>query len=141
MREEKWSLAGFGFFLEALFEVHHLIDFPIHLNAMLICFPALLPFGLHMKQRITMAEISNHEWFLKNLPADFTDEKMTSNQYEEPDQPMQSIDEIMHIISEATIPPVGLYDFDLDDDDMDDLDSNPDFDIDVDSSGEIIYAV
>ncbi|KAG5535663.1 hypothetical protein RHGRI_023430 [Rhododendron griersonianum] len=92
-------------------------------------------------QRITMAEISNHEWFLKNLPADFTDEKMTSNQYEEPDQPMQSIDEIMHIISEATIPPVGLYDFDLDDDDMDDLDSNPDFDIDVDSSGEIIYAV
>lgn len=108
---------------------------------MLIYFPALLPFGLHMKQRITMAEISNHEWFLKNLPADFTDEKMTSNQYEEPDQPMQSIDEIMHIISEATIPPVGLYDFDLDDDDMDDLDSNPDFDIDVDSSGEIIYAV
>lgn len=92
-------------------------------------------------QRITMAEISNHEWFLKNLPSDFMDEKTMSNQYEEPDQPIQSIDEIMHIISEATIPPFGLYNFDLDDDDMDDLDSNPDFDLDVDSSGEIIYAV
>jgi serine/threonine-protein kinase SRK2 len=92
-------------------------------------------------QRITMSEISNHEWFLKNLPSDFMDEKMMSNQYEEPDQPIQSIDEIMHIISEATIPPFGLYNFDLDDDDMDDLDSNPDFDLDVDSSGEIIYAV
>ncbi|XP_028092780.1 serine/threonine-protein kinase SRK2E-like isoform X4 [Camellia sinensis] len=91
-------------------------------------------------KRITIPEIRNHEWFLKNLPADLMDEKTMSNQYEEPDQPMQSIDAIMQIISEATIPPVGLYDLDLDmDDDMEDLDSDPD--LDIDSSGEVIYAV
>ncbi|GMP28105.1 hypothetical protein CsSME_00003785 [Camellia sinensis var. sinensis] len=68
------------------------------------------------------------------------DEKTMSNQYEEPDQPMQSIDAIMQIISEATMLPVGLYDLDLNmDDDMEDLDSDPD--LDIDSSGEVIYAV
>ncbi|GFS29985.1 protein kinase superfamily protein [Actinidia rufa] len=91
------------------------------------------------KQRITIPEIRNLEWFLKNLPADLMDEKAMSNQYEEPDQPMQSLDVIMQIISEATIPPVGLYNLDTDDD-MDDVDSD-DPDLDVDSSGEIIYAV
>lgn len=93
-----------------------------------------------MQQRITIPEIFKHEWFLKNLPADFMDEKTMSNQYEEPDQPMHSIDTIMQIISEATIPPVGLYNLDMIDDDMEDLDSD-DPDLDIDSSGEIIYAV
>lgn len=87
-----------------------------------------------------MPEIFKHEWFLKNLPADLMDEKTMSNQYEEPDQPMQSIDTIMQIISEATIPPVGLYNFDMMDDDMEDLDSD-DPDLDIDSSGEVIYAI
>lgn len=93
-----------------------------------------------MQQRITIPEIFKHEWFLKNLPADFMDEKTMSNQYEEPNQPMHSIDTIMQIISEATIPPVGLYNLDMIDDDMEDLDSD-DPDLDIDSSGEIIYAV
>ncbi|KAJ0963413.1 hypothetical protein J5N97_028535 [Dioscorea zingiberensis] len=96
--------------------------------------------------RITIPEIRNHEWFLKNLPADLMDENMTSNQYEEPDQPMQSIDEIMQIIAEATIPAAGTRalnpyladNLDIDDD-MEDLDSDPD--LDVDSSGEIVYAM
>ncbi|XP_009591903.1 serine/threonine-protein kinase SRK2I-like [Nicotiana tomentosiformis] len=90
-------------------------------------------------QRITMPEIKNHVWFLKNLPADLMDDKMISDQFEEPDQPMQSIDTIMQIISEATVPPVGLYNLEMMDDDMDDLDSDPD--LDIDSSGEIIYAM
>ncbi|KAA8547230.1 hypothetical protein F0562_003906 [Nyssa sinensis] len=94
-------------------------------------------FGLARK-RITIPEIKNLEWFLKNLPADLMGEKMMSNQFEEHDQPMQSIDEIMQIISEATIPPVSLYDLDMDDD-MDDLDS--DLELDVDSSGEVINAI
>lgn len=85
-----------------------------------------------------MPEIRNHEWFLKNLPAELMDEKTMNNQYEEPDQPMQSVDTIMQIISEATVPPVGLYNLDMDDD-MDDSESESD--LDVDSSGEIIYAV
>ncbi|KAD4888095.1 hypothetical protein R6Q59_034805 [Mikania micrantha] len=93
-------------------------------------------------QRITMAEIKKHEWFLKNLPANLMDEDKTMNnhQFEEPDQPMQSVDAIMQIISEATIPPAGLYDLDMMDDDLDDFDSDPD-ELDIDSSGEIIYAI
>lgn len=73
------------------------------------------------------------------------DEKIQGNQFEESDQPMQSIDVIMQIISEATIPPAGtrsLYQFmaDLDGDDfMDDLES--DSELDIDSSGEIVYAI
>ncbi|XP_019195368.1 PREDICTED: serine/threonine-protein kinase SRK2I [Ipomoea nil] len=90
-------------------------------------------------QRITMPEIKNHAWFLKNLPADLMDDNMVSTQFEEPDQPMQSIDTIMQIVSEATIPPAGLYNLELMDDDMDDFDSDPD--LDVDSSGEIVYAM
>ncbi|XP_076917331.1 serine/threonine-protein kinase SRK2E-like isoform X1 [Bidens hawaiensis] len=91
--------------------------------------------------RITMEEIEKHEWFLKNHPANLMDEDKTmSNQFEEPDQPMQSVDVIMQIISEATIPPAGLYDLDMMDDDLDDFDSDPD-ELDIDSSGEIIYAI
>lgn len=97
-------------------------------------------------QRITIPEIRNHEWFLKNLPADLMDDNTMSNQYEEPDQPMQSIDEIMQIIAEATIPAAGTRGLNqyltgsLDiDDDMEDLDSDPE--LDVDSSGEVVYAM
>lgn len=98
-------------------------------------------------QRITIPDIRNHEWFLKNLPADMMDENTMSNQYEEPDQPMQSIDEIMQILAEATIPAAGTHglnqyltdSLDIDDDDMEDLDSDPD--LDVDSSGEMVYAM
>ena len=88
-----------------------------------------------------MDEIKKDPWFLKNLPTSLMDEeKMINNQFEEPDQPMQSVDVIMQIISEATIPPVGLYDLDMMDDDLDDFDSDPD-ELDIDSSGEVIYAI
>lgn len=94
-----------------------------------------------------MPEIRNHQWFLKNLPADLMDGNKTSNHFEEPDQPMQSIDKIMQIISEATIPAAGTNNLnqyltgslDLDDDMDEDLDSDPD--LDIDSSGEIVYAM
>ncbi|KAF9620439.1 hypothetical protein IFM89_012616 [Coptis chinensis] len=96
--------------------------------------------------RITMNEIRSHDWFLKNLPADLMDENPMSSQFVEPDQPMQSVDEIMQIIAEATIPAPGTRSLshclagDLDfDDDMDDLETDPD--LDVDSSGEIVYAM
>lgn len=95
-----------------------------------------------MQQRITIPEIRNHEWFLKNLPADLMDEKTMGSQFEEPDQPMQSIDAIMQIVSEATVPAPGhrcmMDNLDMDDD-MDDLDSESE--IDIDSSGEIVYAL
>lgn len=92
------------------------------------------------KARITIPEIKKHEWFIKNLPED---DKTMSNQFEEP---MQSIDTIMQIIAEATVPAVGTRSIDhlmadgLEmDDDMDDLES--DSELDIDSSGEIIYAI
>ncbi|RRT35914.1 hypothetical protein BHE74_00040333 [Ensete ventricosum] len=99
------------------------------------------------EKRITIPEIRNHEWFLKNLPADLMDDNTMSNQYEEPDEPMQSIDEIMQILAEATIPAAGTQglnqyltdSLDIDDDDMEDLDSDPD--LDIDSSGEMVYAM
>lgn len=96
--------------------------------------------------RITIPEIRNHPWFLKNLPADLMDDSTMSNQYEEPEQPMQSMDEIMQILAEATIPAAGSHGINqflndgLDlDDDMEDLDS--DADLDLESSGEIVYAM
>ncbi|KAL1558909.1 Serine/threonine-protein kinase sapk10 [Salvia divinorum] len=90
-------------------------------------------------QRITIPEIKNHVWFLKNLPADLMDDTTMGDQFEEPEQPMQSLETIMQIISEATIPPAGLYNLDMMDDDLEDLDSDPD--LDLDSSGEVIYAM
>ncbi|KAF2295193.1 hypothetical protein GH714_032007 [Hevea brasiliensis] len=97
--------------------------------------------------RITIPHIKNHEWFLKNLPMDLMDENTMGNQFEEPDQPMQSVDTIMQIISEATIPAAGAHglnrymadNLDMDDDDMLDFDSESE--LDVDSSGEIVYAL
>ena len=68
------------------------------------------------------------------------------NQFEEPNQTMQSIEELMQIITEATIPAVGNPSLNqyltgsLDiDDEMEDLESDPE--LDLDSSGEIVYAV
>ncbi|KAE8701220.1 Serine/threonine-protein kinase SRK2E [Hibiscus syriacus] len=95
--------------------------------------------------RITIPEIRNHKWFLKNLPADLMDEHTMVSHFDEPEQPMQSTDTIMQIIAEATIPAAGApslnhYVLDpLDDEDMDDLDSESE--LDVDSSGEIVYAM
>lgn len=94
-----------------------------------------------------MPEIRTHEWFLKNLPSDLMDDNMNNRQFEEPDQPMQSDDEIMQIITEATIPAAGTNSLnhyltgslDIDDDMDEDLES--DADLDIDSSGEIIYAL
>jgi len=73
------------------------------------------------------------------------DENIMGKQFVESDQPMQSIDTIMQIISEATVPAAGIYSLDqfmadnIIDYDMDESDS--DFEQDVDSSGEIVYAI
>lgn len=71
-----------------------------------------------------------------------------NNQFQEPDQPMQSNEEIMQIISEATIPAAGTQTLDqyltggldIDDDEMDE-DLESDADLEIDSSGEIVYAM
>ncbi|XP_071701956.1 serine/threonine-protein kinase SRK2I-like [Rutidosis leptorrhynchoides] len=98
-------------------------------------------------QRITMAEIKTHGWFLKNLTADLMGEdEMINDMFKEPDQPMQSVDAIMKILSEATIPHVDLYNLDMMDEDLDldlDLDGfDSDLeDLSIESSGEVVYAL
>ncbi|KAE8669676.1 Serine/threonine-protein kinase SRK2E [Hibiscus syriacus] len=91
------------------------------------------------EKRISIPEIKNHEWFLKNLPADLLDESSMNDQFEEPDQPMQSVDEILQIISEATIPATNTNYLDRYLAGSRDLDD--DSELDIDSSGEIIYAM
>ncbi|KAL5054075.1 hypothetical protein RYX36_034757 [Vicia faba] len=98
-------------------------------------------------KRISMSDIRNHEWFMKNLPTDLMDENGTNDQFKEPDQPTQSVEEIMQIIAEATVPAAGTQShnqylsgsLDIDDDMEEDLDTDPD--LDIDSSGEIVYAM
>ncbi|XP_010432490.1 PREDICTED: serine/threonine-protein kinase SRK2E isoform X1 [Camelina sativa] len=99
-------------------------------------------------KRISIPEISNHEWFLKNLPADLMNDNTLNSQFDESDQPGQSIEEIMQIIAEATVPPAGTQNLnhyltgslDIDDEMEEDLESDLD-DLDIDSSGEIVYAM
>ncbi|CAA7025234.1 unnamed protein product [Microthlaspi erraticum] len=99
-------------------------------------------------KRISIPEIRNHEWFLKNLPADLMNDNAMNSQFDESDQPGQSIEEIMQIIAEATVPPAGAQSLnhyltgslDIDDDMEEDLESDLD-DLDIDSSGEIVYAM
>ncbi|KAF3597784.1 hypothetical protein DY000_02027849 [Brassica cretica] len=99
-------------------------------------------------KRISIPEIRNHEWFLKNLPADIMNDNVMNSQFDESDQPGQSIEEIMQIVAEATVPPAGTQSLnqyltgslDLEDDMDEDLESDLD-DLDIDSSGEIVYAM
>ncbi|KAL1348861.1 hypothetical protein AAHE18_07G110800 [Arachis hypogaea] len=97
-------------------------------------------------QRINIPEIRNHPWFLKNLPADLMVD-YTNTQFEEPEQPMQSIEEIMQLIAEATIPAARTQSLNhylngsLDIDDMDEDLELDDPNLDIDNSGEIVYAM
>lgn len=60
---------------------------------------------------------------------------------------MQSVEEIMQIIAEATIPAAGTQSLNryltgsLDIDDMDEDMETDDPDLDIESSGEIVYAM
>ncbi|CAN1307287.1 Serine/threonine-protein kinase SRK2E [Linum perenne] len=95
------------------------------------------------EKRITVPEIRNHGWFLKNLPADLMSDEGCSSSEE---QPLQSVEEIMQIIAEAAMLEAGtlrsmnqglMGSLDVDDDEFLETDS----DIEVDSSGDIVYAM
>ncbi|KAH7388336.1 hypothetical protein KP509_16G070700 [Ceratopteris richardii] len=91
-------------------------------------------------ERITMAEIKAHEWFLKNLPADLAEGANANAQYEA--EPCQSTDEIYRILDEARIaaPGFGLgQDFPDENLDFDDMDTE--YDLDTESSGEYVSAI
>lgn len=62
-----------------------------------------------MLQRINIKEIKNHPWFLKNLPRELTETNQAV--YYRRDNPslssLQSVEEIMKIVSEARKPPAA----------------------------------
>eukprot|EP00249_Psilotum_nudum_P015636 c25442_g1_i1 orf=266-1288(+) len=93
--------------------------------------------------RITIDGIKNHPWFLKNLPTDLLQGSDASYNHDDPNQPLQSLDEIMKIIDEASIPGpkpaalVSAYDVDLFEGEQDEEEeSSGEF-----VSGELLYAM
>ncbi|CAJ2645101.1 unnamed protein product [Trifolium pratense] len=95
-------------------------------------------FVANPEKRITIPEIKNHPWFLKNLPVELM-EAGGSWQTNDVNNPSQSVDEVLSIIQEArkplNIPKIGgllsgsnmdLDDFDADID-LEDIDTFGDF--------------
>jgi len=95
-------------------------------------------------KRINMQEIQNHKWFLHNLPADLVDCDNWSYDFEDPNHPPQTTEELMRIIREARLPGAGMLGHHYFEDpalDADDMDLEGDGDIDADSSGEFVCAI
>ncbi|KAG8099348.1 hypothetical protein GUJ93_ZPchr0013g34455 [Zizania palustris] len=100
-------------------------------------------FVANPEQRITIPEIKNHPWFLKNLPVEMTGEyQTTSPQVNDANAASQRLEDILSIIQEAKKPGdgsefsgqiPGLGSMELDDMDADD--------IDVDDSGDFVSAL
>ncbi|KAJ8510245.1 hypothetical protein OPV22_000679 [Ensete ventricosum] len=65
-------------------------------------------FVANPERRITIKEIRNHPWFLKNLPRELTEAAQAQYYKRDSDAPtysLQSIEEIMRIVGEAQTPP------------------------------------
>jgi serine/threonine-protein kinase SRK2 len=91
-----------------------------------------------------MQEIQNHKWFLHNLPADLVDCDNWSYDFEDPNHPPQTTEELMRIIREARLLGAGMLGHHYFEDpalDADDMDLEGDGDIDADSSGEFVCAI
>ncbi|KDP30449.1 hypothetical protein JCGZ_17137 [Jatropha curcas] len=88
-------------------------------------------------KRITIPEIKQHPWFLKNLPKELIEIEKTNYAESESDQPSQSVDEIMRIIQEAKTPgeaaKVSKQTVAGTSDDFGDLESE------IDESGDFVY--
>ncbi|OVA15542.1 hypothetical protein BVC80_9033g4 [Macleaya cordata] len=94
-------------------------------------------------KRITIPEIKNHPWFLKNLRKELVEVEKTNYKPVDHDQPSQTVEEIMQIIQEARTPGegsktagqsvVGMVD--PDDDEEVDVESE------VDTSGDFVSHV
>ena len=91
-------------------------------------------------QRITIPEIKNHPWFLKNLPVELMEGG--SWQSNDVNNPSQNIEEVLSIIQEARkpleVPKVGglLIGGSMDLDDLDDADLE-----DIETSGDFVCQV
>ncbi|KAL2903103.1 Serine/threonine-protein kinase SAPK3 [Bienertia sinuspersici] len=67
-------------------------------------------FVANPSKRITIPEIKKHPWFLKNYPKELIEGEKSDSKYGEKNdvKPVQSEEEIMQIIQEATIPGAGV---------------------------------
>nr|CAB3500125.1 unnamed protein product [Digitaria exilis] len=55
-------------------------------------------------KRITIPEIKQHPWFLKNLPKEISEREKANYKDTEAAEPAQAVDEIMRIVQEAKTP-------------------------------------
>ncbi|XP_039126230.1 serine/threonine-protein kinase SAPK2 [Dioscorea cayenensis subsp. rotundata] len=102
-------------------------------------------FVANPEQRITIQDIKNHPWFVKNLPIELTDEYQANVRSIDANTPSQSMEEIMSILQEARKPGDvqrsdigGLVDGSTE---LDDMDDDLELDEDVDTSGDFVCAL
>ncbi|KAK6258842.1 Protein kinase domain - like 10 [Theobroma cacao] len=95
------------------------------------------------EKRITIPEIKQHPWFLKNLPTEFVEGEGGNLGTEEENDQSQSIEEILSIIDEARKPGEGpkvgsqALGGSMD---LDDIDADADID-DIETSGDFVCAL
>ncbi|XVE83105.1 hypothetical protein DITRI_Ditri16bG0060700 [Diplodiscus trichospermus] len=101
-------------------------------------------FVANPEKRITIPEIEQHPWLLKNLPIEFMEGEDGNLENEEENDQSQSIEEISSIINEARKPDEGLK---LGSqllggsmDDIDDIYADSDID-DIETSGDFVCAL
>ncbi|KAJ6730329.1 SERINE/THREONINE-PROTEIN KINASE SAPK1 [Salix viminalis] len=123
--------------LKRILSVHHSI--PDHIRVSVECKHLLSRiFVANPEKRITIPEIKNHPWFLKNLPIELMEGR--SWQSNEVNIPSQSIEEVLSIIQEASKPVFlskaadHLLGGSMD---LDDLDPNADPE-DIETSGDFV---
>ncbi|XP_068641809.1 serine/threonine-protein kinase SAPK1-like [Aristolochia californica] len=101
-------------------------------------------FVANPEKRITIPEIKNHPWFLKNLPMEFVEGNDSSCQDNDMNTPSQSVEEIIAIIQEARkpaeVPKVVGGHFLGGNVDLDDMDDDADCD-DTEMSGDFVCAL
>ncbi|KAI5071590.1 hypothetical protein GOP47_0013841 [Adiantum capillus-veneris] len=89
-------------------------------------------------KRITIAEIKNHLWFCKDLPKDLLEGSGPGYTHDDPNERLQSVEDIMRILNEAKLP--GAKDLNalgVADEIEAELETNPE----VEGSGEFVCKV
>ncbi|KAJ4950811.1 hypothetical protein NE237_027643 [Protea cynaroides] len=102
-------------------------------------------FVANPEKRITIPEIKNHPWFLKNLPIELMEREEGSMLNNDIYATAQSTEEVLSIIQEARKyadqgPKIGGH-FIGGSMDLDDIDADTDLDDDVETSGDFVCAL
>lgn len=126
-----------GRILSVQYSVPHYVRISVECNQLLSQI-----FIANPEMRITIAEIKNHPWFLKNLPIELTDAYQNSLQANA-NPPSQGIEDVVSIIQEAMNPGDGtkLNRGHLIGADLDDMDADDDLYDDVETSGDFVCAI